>query len=146
DVITIEALEQALGPRHYKSPQQRYEFQRQKLEQLIDEKLLEHEAAKRGMSVERLKETDIKAQVHVTEQEVDDAYRARRASISAPEAAAKETLKRYLERQRELEITTQLLTRLRSQARVTIDLEPPPPTGVEALVRPGAAARGPATA
>ncbi len=146
DVITADTLERALGPLRYRSANQRYEFRRQKLEELIDEKLLEHEAARRGMSVERLKEIEIKAGVRVTGPEIDAFYRERKASIPAPEAVAKETLKRYLEQQRELEISQRLLARLRSQARVTIHLEPPPPPSVESLVLPGAAYKGPATA
>ena len=146
DVITADTLDRALGPRRYRSPHQRYEFQRQKLEELINDKLLQQEAARRGISVQRLKETEVNAHVRVTPQEVDAFYRERKDSMPVPEAAAKETLKRYLGQQRELEITKRLLERLRSKARVQVYLEPPASLAVEYLVVPGASIKGPRNA
>jgi protein-disulfide isomerase len=143
DVITVETLDEALGPRRYKSEAQRYTFQRQKLDELINDKLLQQEAARRGVSVERLKETEVKARVRVTAEEVEVFYRERKGSIPASESAAKDALKRYLEQQREGEITRKLLERLRANAQVKIHLERPAAMAVAPLVIPGAPVKGP---
>jgi len=142
DVITADTLDRALGPRRYRSDRHRYEFRRQKLEELINDKLLEQEVARRGISIEQLKETEIKPHVRVTPQEVDAFYRARKDSIPASESVAKETLKRYLEEQRELEVTERFLERLRSTTRVQVKLVPPAPPA-DYLAVPGAPVRGP---
>jgi protein-disulfide isomerase len=143
DVITVETLDGALGPRLYKSEAQRYTFQRQKLDELINDKLLEQEAARRGMSVERLKEIEVKARVRVTAEEVERFYRERKGSIPASGSTAQDALKRYLEQQREQEITKQLLERLRANAQVKIHLERPAAMAAERLVVAGAPVKGP---
>ena len=142
DVITAEILDRALGPRRYRSERQRYEFRRQKLNELIDGKLFEQEAVRRGVSVERLKEMEVKPRVRVTMQEVDAFYREHKDSIPASQSVARDALKRHLERQRELEVTKELLERLRAKTWVHVDLGPPPlPT--TPLVVPGAPIKGP---
>jgi protein-disulfide isomerase len=142
EVITAEALDQALGPRRYRSEQQRYEFQRLKLEELIDDELFEQEAARRGLSVERLKEIEIKARVGVSSDEVDTFYRERKNSLPASEAAAKDALRRYLEQQREVDATRQFVERLRARTPVTVKLDAPPPLR-DYLVVPRAPVAGP---
>jgi protein-disulfide isomerase len=145
DVITAEALDQALGPRRFRSDQQRYEFQRLKLEELIEDTLVEQEAGRRGLSVERLKEIEIKARVRVSPAEVDAFYRERKTSLPASESAAKDALKRYLERQREADATRQFVERLRAKTRVAVKLDAPPPLR-EYLVVPDAPVAGPRNA
>lgn len=142
DVITAETLDRALGPRRYRSERQRYEFQRQKLEELINDKLLGQEAARRGISVQRLKEIEVNPHVWVTPGEVDAFYREHKDSMPASESAAKETLKRYLDQQRELEATKRFLDRLRAATRVTVKLEPPASLA-DYLVVPVAPVKGP---
>ena len=145
DVITSDVLDRALGPRRYRSEGQRYEFQRQKLDELINDKLLEQEAARRNISVAQLKATEVKAHVRVTPQEVDAFYRARKDSIPASESAAKETLKRYLEHQRELEVTRRFLERLRAKTKVQVKLARPAPPP-DYLAVPDAPVKGPQNA
>ena len=145
DVITAETLDRALGPRRYRSERQRYEFQRQKLDELINDKLLDQEAARRGISVQRLKDTEVKPRVRVTPQEVDAFYREHKDSIPASESVAKETLTRYLEQQGELEATKRFLEGLRATTRVHVKLEPPA-VPADSLLVPGALVKGPPTA
>ena len=143
EVITADTLDQALGHRAYRSTQHRHQLQRQKLDELINDKLLQLEAARRGISVQHLKETELKAKVQVTNQEVEAFYRERKDSVPAPEPVAKEAFKRYLEQQREAELTKQLVESLRARARVRVHLEAPVPVAVEYLVVPGASFKGP---
>ena len=143
EAITADLLQQALGPRVYRSALQRYELERLKLDELISDKLLQQEATRRGISVQRLKETEVKAKVRVTDEEVEAFYRERKDSVPAPEPVAKEAFRRYLEQRRELELTKRLVASLKSTTRVEIRLEAPAPVEGEDLVVPGAAVRGP---
>jgi len=144
EAITAEMLDQALGHRAYRSTQQRYQFQRLKLDELINEKLLQREAARRGISVQRLIEAEVKAKVRVTNQEVEAFYRERKDSVPASEPVAEQAFRRYLEQQQEVELTKQLVDSLRARARVQVHLEAPPID--EYLVVPGAPFRGPKNA
>lgn len=144
EVITADTLDQALGHRAYRSTQQRYQLQRLKLDELINEKLLQREAAQRGISVQRLIEAEVKDKVRVTNQEVEAFYRERKDSVPAPEPVAKQAFRQYLEQQREVELTKQLVDSLRSRAQVQVHLEAPPID--EYFVVPGAPFRGPKNA
>ena len=139
--ITADVLDRALGPRVYKSPQQRYQLERLKLDELISEKLLQREAARRGIAVQRLIEAEVKAKVRVTDQEVAAFYQERKDSVPAPEPVAKAAFRRYLEEQKGAELTKRLVERLRSKARVQIHLAAP--VGAEHLVVAGASFKGP---
>ncbi len=141
EVITADTLDQALGPRGYRSTHQRYQLERLKLDELINEKLLKREAARRGISVPRLMETAVKAKVRVTNQEVEAFYRERKDSVPAPEPVAKQAFRRYLEDQKGAELRSRLVDSLRSRARVQVHLKAPGPIG-EYLVVPGASFKG----
>lgn len=143
EVITADALDQALGLRLYKLREQIYHLQRQKLDELIKDKLLQREAVKRGISVQRLIETEVNAKVGVTDQEVEAFYRERQHAVQAPEAAAKEAFRRYLEQQRQAELTNRLVETLRSRARARVHLEPPTPMSADYLTVPAASVKGP---
>ncbi|MBI4611637.1 MAG: thioredoxin domain-containing protein [Candidatus Rokubacteria bacterium] len=143
DAITADAVDKALGDRLYRLKQEIYQLQRQTLDKLIEDKLLEREAARRGIPVQRLLETEVKARVRVTDQELDAFYRERKHSVQAPEAAAREAFRRYLEQAKEAELTRRLVEELRTRVRVRVHLEPPTPIASDYLVVPGAAARGP---
>ncbi len=146
EAITADVVNQAVGHRVYKLNEQLYRLQRQKLDELIAEKLLQREAARRGISVQRLIETEVKAKVGVTNQEVDAFYRDRKDSLQAPEAVVKAAFRRYLEEQKEADLTKELVESLRSRARVQVHLEAPVPIADEYLVVPGASFKGPKNA
>jgi len=143
EVITAETVEQAVGQRLHRLKQEIYQLEHQKLDELIKEKLLQREAARRGLSVQRLIATEIKAKVRVSDQEVEAFYREHKDSVKAPEAAVKEAFRRYLEQEREAELMSRLVENLRSRARVRVYLEAPTPIRPDDLTVPGAPFRGP---
>lgn len=146
EAITADVVNQAVGHRVYKLKEQIYRLQRQKLDELIAEKLLQREAARREISVQRLIETEVKAKVRVTDREVNAFYRERKDSVPAPEPVVKAAFRRYLEEQKEADLTKELVESLRSRARVQVHLEAPVPIADEYLVVPGASFKGPKNA
>jgi protein-disulfide isomerase len=143
EAITAGALDRALGPRTYTSDEQRYQLQRQKLDELIAEHLLRREASRRGMPLSRLLDEEVRATVRVTDQEVAAFYREHKDSVQAPEAVAWTALKKYLEQQRFAEGKRRLVERLKTRAQVRVHLRPPNPRPNDYLVVPRAPRRGP---
>lgn len=142
EAITAETVEQALGYRVHKLKHELYRLQREKLDAMIAEKLLEREATRRGVSVERLLEAEV-TKVSVTDQEIAVFYREHKDSIQAKEAAARDAIRKYLEQQKRADQKSRFLDRLRAQAQVRDYLEAPEPIPYDFLVVPGAPIRGP---
>ena len=70
--ITSEEVEKSLASQLSKLEEQIYNLKRQRVEALINEKLLAKEAAKRGLSVPALLDAEVTAKVGlVTEQEIE---------------------------------------------------------------------------
>lgn len=146
EAITAEALERALGPRAYKSDEQRYQLQRQKLDELIAENLLRREAARRRISVPHLLYAEVRAKVRVTDQAIAVFYREHRDSIRAPESVARQAIKAFLEQHQAAEQQRRLVESLRSRAQVRVYLPAPTARPNDYLVVRGAPIRGPKNA
>jgi protein-disulfide isomerase len=146
EFITAEAVEEALGYRLYQLKQQLYRLQRQKLDELIAEKLLQRAAAGQGISVQQLLEAEVMAKVQVTDQEVKAFYQEHKDSLQAPEAVAWEAIKRHLEHTKQAELKSQLVEGLRARAQVRDYLQAPARLQVDYLVVPGAPFKGPKNA
>ena len=85
--ITSEEVEKPLGPQLSKLEEQIYNLMRQRVDALINEKLLAKEAAKRGVSIPALLDAEVTAKVGlVTEQEIESFYRANKGQIKGDEA------------------------------------------------------------
>ena len=125
DAITAEEIDKALAPQLTKLEEQIYNLKRQKVEALINEKLLEKEAAKRGLSVPALLDAEVTAKVGlVTEQEIES-YQANKAQIKGQESQVREQIRSYLQNQKLQTRREAFLQSLRSQAKVVINLKPP---------------------
>src|SRR5438046_5426612 len=71
--ITSEEVEKSLASQLSKLEEQIYNLKRQRVEELINEKLLDKEAAKRGVSVPALLDVEVTADINqVTTQEVEE--------------------------------------------------------------------------
>jgi protein-disulfide isomerase len=152
EVITDEEVERALGGRLQQLEEQVYELKRQKLEEIIDERLLAREAAARGLSVQALLEREANAQaVTVTDQEVQRFYDANRGQLRGSEAELRDHIRGYLQVQAQLgtaratESRNALLRSLRSDARVVVHLIEPRIVRVDVSTE-GAPFLGPADA
>jgi protein-disulfide isomerase len=115
------------------------------LDGLIDQKVLEAEAASRGMSVERLEKTEIADKAgQVSDAEAEAFYKANKARLppNRSEQQILPQIKTYLENQKKEQLRENLLSTLRAKYHPKILLEPERTQVSEA----GAPAKGPKNA
>jgi protein-disulfide isomerase len=144
--ITSEEVEKSLAGQLSKLEEQIYNLKRQKVDALINEKLLEKEAAKHKLSVPALLDAEVTSKVGlVTEQEIEKFYQDNKAQIKGEQAQVREQIRAFLQNQKLAAKREELLASLRSQAKVVVNLKPPPVLRVEVSVD-GAPFRGPANA
>jgi protein-disulfide isomerase len=125
--ITDEEVDKALGAPLMKLEEQIYTMKRQKVEALITARLLVQEAAKRGVSVQALLDTEVTAKVGlVTEPEIEAFYQANKARLQGDEATIQEQIRTHLQNQKLAAQREAFLKTLRSQAAVAIHLKAPP--------------------
>jgi protein-disulfide isomerase len=144
--ITSEEVEKPLAAQLSKLEEQIYNLKRQRLEALINEKLLAREAAKRSVSVPALLDAEVTSKVGlVTEQEIEKFYQDNKAQLKGDESSMREKIRPYLQNQKLTARREEFLKALRSQAKVVVNLKPPPVLRVEVSVE-GAPFKGPAKA
>jgi protein-disulfide isomerase len=144
--ITSEEVEKALAPQLTKLEEQIYNLKRQRIEALINEKLLAREAAKRGISVPALLDAEVTSKVGlVTEQELEKVYLENRDKLKGEESAVRDQIRGRLQNLKLAARREEFLKSLRSQAKVVINLKPPPVQRVSVSVA-GAPSRGSAKA
>jgi protein-disulfide isomerase len=132
EAITDEEVERALGGRLQQLEEQLYQLKSQKLEEIIEERLLARAAAARGLSVQALLEREANARaVTVTDEEVQRFYDANRHQLRGSEAELREQIRGYLQIQARLgnekaaESRNALLRSLRSDANIVVHLTEP---------------------
>ena len=136
EVVTAENLDRALGAKLAQLQEQLYELKRDELEEIITQRLLTQEAAKRGISVSALLDAEITAKVTlVTETEIDAVFHENKASLSGvDEATAREKVRAALQQHKLAAQRKQFVDSLRSQGKVLVRLQPPPVVGVEVSI------------
>jgi len=140
--IGAEEVERSLAGQLTKLEEQIYNLKRQKLDALINEKLLAKEAAKRGVSVPALLDSEVTSKVGlVTEQEIEKFYQENKAQIKVEQTEAREKIRSYLQNQKLTAKREEFLSSLRGQARVVVNLKPPPIQRIEVSVQ-GAPVKG----
>lgn len=146
EVITAQELEKALGAELASLQEQIHRMKKEKLEALIEEKLLAQEAAKQGLGVEALLEAEVNGKVEpVTEPEVETLVQANKERFKGTEETLRERVRDFL-KQRKLEARRRdYLESLRAAAEVAIHLPPPEIYRAELDVE-GAPVRGAANA
>jgi protein-disulfide isomerase len=123
--ITIDEVEKPLGPQISKLQEQIYALKRQRLEGIIQTRLLASEAARRGLSVPALLDTEVMSKAkEVTEQEIETHYQANKSKY--PGDNYRQTIQSQLQNQRRSARQQAFLQELRAQASVVINLKPPP--------------------
>jgi len=144
--ITAEEVEQAIGAQLNRLQEQIYAVKRQKLEQLINERLVAKEAARRGVSVPALLDAEVISKVGlVTEQEIENFYQANKAQQKGEEASFREQIRGYLQSQKLAARGEAFVRSLRAQAKIVMNL-PPPPVFRAQVAADGAPFRGAAGA
>lgn len=123
--ITETEVEAAVASELLSVERQRQEIIERGLNQVVDEKLIELEAAKRDMSAEELLETEIANQVtEPTDQEVDAFYESRKAQIRQPKEEVVDRIRTYLRQQQGLQAHSVYVADLRNSYGYTSYLEP----------------------
>ena len=124
EVITAEQVEKAGGAPLMKLHEQIYNLKRQNLESMITGQLLANEAARRGISVPALLETEVTAKVGlVTEQEIDGFYHQNKAQLQGEESMVRKQIRAYLQNQKLATQQEAFLQSLRSNAKITVHLQ-----------------------
>ena len=123
--IAIDEVEKPLGAQISKLEEQIYALKRQRLEGIIQTRLLAKEAAKRGLSIPALLDAEVTSKVSpVTDQEIDTHYQANKSKY--PSDNYRQTIQSQLHNQRRGARQQAFLQELRAQASVVINLKPPP--------------------
>lgn len=123
--------------------QEEYQLKSQALEEAIASKLIEQEAAKRGVSVEQLELTEINSKVEEpSDLQVEAFYEQQKARIRQPLEAVRPQVKELLSNLQQREVRGQFVETLRADAAVQVLLDAPRlPVSLE-----GAPMQGPADA
>src|SRR5262245_17674214 len=99
--ITSEEVDKPLAPQLNKLEEQIYNLKRQRIDALINERLLAEEAKKRSISVPALMDAEVTSKVGlVTEQEIENFYQANKARYPGEESAAREQIRSFLQNQK----------------------------------------------
>lgn len=145
EVITAGELDAALGAALARLEQQIYEMRRQRLDNLVAERLLAREAARQGIATSQLVEREIAGKVApVGDADVDAFYETNKARLP-DQANIKDQIRAYLEDQREAAARNALVERLRESTPVEL-LLPRPTVRRASVSTEGAPSRGPADA
>jgi protein-disulfide isomerase len=140
--ITASEVRKALGQNLSKLEEQAYELKKQQVEELIADKLLAAEAARRGTTVESLVQQEITAKVApVTESDIASFVAANRSRIPGDPAQFTAQIRNFLGGQRNAAQRQVFVDSLRAKAKVEVHLEAPPVFRSEVVVD-GAPVRG----
>jgi protein-disulfide isomerase len=144
--ITSQELEQPLASQLSKLQEQIYNLKRQRLDALINQRLLATEAARRRVSVSALLDAEVTAKVGlVTEEEIEKVYEETRGKFKGGESTVREQIRTRLQSQKLAARGEEFLRSLRSQAKIVVNLEAPPIHRVEVSTQ-GAPFKGPPNA
>jgi protein-disulfide isomerase len=142
EAITSSDVERALGAKLSKLEEQIYTLKREELDSLIAQRLLAQEAARRGMSVRALLDTEVTSKVGlVTEQEIEAFFQANKARLQGDEASVRDNLRAHLQQQKLAIRRHRFIESLRSRSKVLVRLQAPPIVRV-AVASEGAPIRG----
>ena len=145
-VITAAEIEKAIGAPFVKLQEQMYNLRREKLEEMINAHLLMDEASKRGISVPALLDAEVTSKVAlVTEQEVEQFYESNKTRIPGDPITARQQIRIHLQNERIGAKKQEFFQVLRSNAKISVHLKPPPVHRAE-ISTDGAPSKGPAKA
>jgi protein-disulfide isomerase len=124
--ISAQDLRDAAGVSLARLEDEVYRLKQQKLQSLIEERLLAHEARRRKISVESLVQTEITAKTaRVTHEEVLSAYEMYKSRLQKPESEVEPQLLAMLHERKVAARRQEFLSSLRAAADVSVNLLPP---------------------
>ncbi|MGH9704667.1 MAG: thioredoxin domain-containing protein [Candidatus Acidiferrales bacterium] len=144
--ITSDDVSNALGEPLSRLKDQLYRMQQKKLQELIEARILEQEAARRGLTVDKLIEIEVTRKAEpVTAEEINTFYQGNKAVFSGGETAARQQVETLLKNQKAAIRRNNYLQSLKAQAAIQVYLLAPAPFRTKVSAE-GAPARGPANA
>ena len=129
DGATISAAEidSALDASLRKLERQIYDLRRQRIDAVIDDRVLTREAARRGLSVQAVLDAEVNAKPEpVTDEDVDKFYAANKSRLTGTKNELRERIRTHLQSQRATERRKAFLEVLRSRAQIKVHLMEPP--------------------
>jgi hypothetical protein len=125
--ITVKELEASLAEQLSAMEKEIFELKMKKLDELIGQRLLQAEAARRGLSVEALLAQEVDAKVpEVTEEQAAQFYEQNKnRMVERPEAELKQKSKEILTKYRRVHEREKYVQALREKAKVTLYLQAP---------------------
>jgi protein-disulfide isomerase len=126
--ISLQDLRGASGALLARLEDQIYRLEQQKLDSIIEDRLLAHEARRRNISLESLIDKEITSKAaEVTSQEIQSAYELYKNRLRKPESEVEGQLRSLLHDQKVAARRQEFAKSLRSKAEVSVYLTPPPP-------------------
>jgi protein-disulfide isomerase len=131
--ITAEQLEKGIAVELSGLQEQIYRLKKQKLDAMIDDRLLASEAARQKISVTELVDREVTAKISlVTEQDIDAFLQANKERIKGADGPQiRQQVRQYLQNQRLAAERDKYLQSLRAKAAIAVNLPSPPPVRVE---------------
>lgn len=123
--ITRAQLEESASAQLGQLERQRHQILEQTLNQLVEQKLTELEAAQRGVSKEQLLQEEVQGKVtEITDQQVDAFFEENKARMRQPKEQIAGQIRQYLQQQQSGQLQGALIKQLKSKHNVKIRLEP----------------------
>jgi protein-disulfide isomerase len=143
--ISAQALSDASGETLATLEEQAYKLKQQKLDEMIDDRLLAREAKRRNVSLEALINTEITSKAAaVTPEQIQKVYELNKDQLQKPESEVEGQIVSAIRDQHVATRRREFAKSLRANAKVTVYLEPPAP--FRAVVGVDGPSRGPADA
>jgi protein-disulfide isomerase len=125
--IMTTDVDEKLGNELAKIQEQIFTLRRKQLDAMIDQKLLEAEAAKRGVTIAVMVQSEITSRVApVTAEDVSKFYEENKAKLQGDFKTLEDQIKNFLNAQRLQTRQLEFLKSLRTAAKVDVFLTPPP--------------------
>jgi protein-disulfide isomerase len=126
--ISLQELQQASGEPLARLEEQAYDLKQQKLEQMIADRLLALEAHHRNISLESLLDSEITSKAAaVTTEEIHRVYELNKNQLQKSESDVEAQLRALLREQKIAARRQEFAESLKSKAKVSVYLSPPPP-------------------
>ncbi|HUO24017.1 MAG TPA: thioredoxin domain-containing protein [Candidatus Aquilonibacter sp.] len=126
--ISAQELKEASGEDLATLEEQAYRLKQQKLEELIDNRLLSQEAKRRSIPLDELIRTEVTAKAkEVTSEEIHRVYELNKSKLQRPESEVAGQLRTVLIEQNTATRRHEFANTLRARAQVTVYLDPPAP-------------------
>lgn len=124
--ITMDELDKASKSQLQKVDTEIYQIKKRALDDLVEDKLIEEAAKKKGVGVDKYLAEEVDAKVTApTEAEIQALYDSSKDRLGKPLEEVKGQIVDYLKQNRKARARNDLITSLKSGSEVKINLEPP---------------------